>query len=203
MTLLELLVQELPKRGGWPEGAVECERFIDEATIDFYDWCGNWPVDCGEKYGAIAEKCINNRKAGEGYRKENVKKEEYEAALEASKQPEWSGEGLPPVGCECEAKMPMPDSLSWCWRRVKVVISGMVKAENECLVYDVETTRPAWVYEFRPIRTEVERKREVAIDALQKAYLRIPHIGAVGEGIWEHISEGKIPGVRLTDDAGK
>lgn len=203
MTLLELLVRELPKRGGWPEGAVECEPFIDEATIDFYDWCGNWPVDCGEKYGAIAVKCIKPRESGDGYRKENVKKEEYEAALAASKQPEWDGEGLPPVGCECEAKMPMPDSLSWCWRRVKVVISGMVKSENECLVYDVETTRPAWVYEFRPIRTEAERKREVTIDALQKAYLRTPHRGAVGEGIWEHISEGKIPGVRLTDDAGK
>ncbi|KAE9794106.1 hypothetical protein GP662_28720, partial [Escherichia coli] len=56
MKLIDILVQELPKHGGWPDGAVECCRFVDEANIDFYDESGNWPIDCGEKYGAIALK---------------------------------------------------------------------------------------------------------------------------------------------------
>lgn len=51
MKLIDLLVQELPKRGGWPEGAVECQRFVDEATIDFYDENGNWDDDCSLTYG--------------------------------------------------------------------------------------------------------------------------------------------------------
>jgi hypothetical protein len=71
--------------------------------------------------------------------------------------PAWTGEGRPPVGTVCEAKMPPGLSrevaLGWEWRKVEVVKSGMDGAENECLVFDLETTRPAWVDEFRPIRT--------------------------------------------------
>ncbi|ECB1254689.1 hypothetical protein EU404_20355 [Salmonella enterica subsp. enterica serovar Weltevreden] len=54
MQLIDLLLKELPKYGGWPAGAAECFRFVDEATIDFYDSNGNWPYDCQELYGAIA-----------------------------------------------------------------------------------------------------------------------------------------------------
>ena len=42
MKLIDLLVQELPKRGGWPEGAVECCRHYGTNSIDFYDETGNF-----------------------------------------------------------------------------------------------------------------------------------------------------------------
>lgn len=118
---------------------------------------------------------------------------------------EWNGEGLPPVGCECEAKMPRLDSPLWGWRRVKVVISGMVKAENECLVYDVETTRPAWADEFRPIRTEEERKREEVIKAITDSIIdfdlaSVEHRGdeqSIAIEIYCRIEAGRIPHVTL------
>lgn len=83
---------------------------------------------------------------------------------------EWNGEGLPPVGTVCEAKMPpglsMEVALGWEWRTVEVVKSGMAGAENECLVFDVGTTRPAWVDEFRPIRTPEQIAEEELYDRI-------------------------------------
>lgn len=73
--------------------------------------------------------------------------------------PEWNGEGLPPVGTICQAKVPRSIT-GWEWRRVKVVESGIPGAEKEVLVYDLETTLPAWTDEFRPLRTEAEKARE-------------------------------------------
>ena len=204
MKLIDLLVQELPKRGGWPEGAVECERFIDEATIDFYDWCGNWPVDCGEKYGAIAVKCIKPREAGDGYRKENVKKEEYEVALAASKQPEWTGEGLPPVGCECEAF----DGVSW----FPVVIVGRYDGFAFAWNYDYRktlTVNEEHSINFRPIRTEAERKRGEIAQQMCNLFgngIEIDEKEGYGKAwldVYDAIAAGKIPGIRLTDDTGK
>lgn len=72
---------------------------------------------------------------------------------------EWNGEGLPPVGTICQAKVPRSIT-GWEWRRVKVVESGIPGAEKEVLVYDLETTLPAWTDEFRPLRTEAEKARE-------------------------------------------
>jgi len=112
---------------------------------------------------------------------------------------EWNGEGLPPVGCECEAKMPGALGEPWGWRRVKVAISGMVKAENECLVYDVESTRPAWTDEFRPIRSEAQLKREEAIAAMRNFatnYNSAVVIHAI-EQVYDSIAAGKIPHVTL------
>lgn len=54
MKLIDVLVRDLEKFDGWPEGAVECHRFADEAVVDFFDKDGNWPYDCTAKYGLIA-----------------------------------------------------------------------------------------------------------------------------------------------------
>jgi hypothetical protein len=83
----------------------------------------------------------------------------------------WTGEGRPPVGTVCEAKMP-PRGLEyrgqeWIWRRVEVVKSGMPGAENECLVFDLENSAPAWVDMFRPIRTPEQiaaEEQKTAVD---------------------------------------
>jgi len=65
----------------------------------------------------------------------------------------WTGEGLPPVGIEIEAMMRRNMHDDYAWRRAKVVHGCIPGSEGEVLVYDVETTSPAWVDEFRPIRT--------------------------------------------------
>ncbi|MBH3601236.1 hypothetical protein I5L78_23760 [Pseudomonas aeruginosa] len=76
-------------------------------------------------------------------------------AASAPAAPNWDGQGLPPVGIQIEAKFPVTDvtGTHYHWRRVIVAVAGIPRAERECLVYDAEDTKPAWVDEFRPLRT--------------------------------------------------
>jgi len=199
MKLIDLLVKELPKRGGWPEGAVECERFMVEATIDFYDKDGNWHVDCGEEYGAIAVECINPREAGDGFRKESVKKDEYESALAASQQSAWNGEGLPPVGCECEARYLYATNAEWfAFRCIAVdceVAFGWGGKEPTNLTLED--------FEFRPIFTEAERKRKDTAQEMCNLFgngIRIDEKAGYGTTwleVYDAIAAGKIPNITL------
>lgn len=102
MKLIDLLVQELPKRGGWPEGAIECCRHYGTNSIDFYDETGNCDDDCYLKYGKdFAKDCIYEE-ASESHHLQSISRSEYESAFAASQKLVWNGEGVPPVGCECE-----------------------------------------------------------------------------------------------------
>lgn len=78
MTLLELLRQELPKRGGWPEGAAKATSYSYIPGVHFWDGDG-FRVDFSDLTTQILG-C------------EEVTREQYG----------WDGTGLPPVGCECE-----------------------------------------------------------------------------------------------------
>lgn len=81
MTLLELLRQELPKRGGWPEGAVKATSYGFIPGVHFWD-DNELRVDCSD---------LTTRALGEGL----VTREQYEATS-------WDGTGLPPVGMKVE-----------------------------------------------------------------------------------------------------
>ena len=86
MKLIDMLVQELPKRGGWPGGAIECCRHYGENSIDFYDETGNWDDDCYLKYGKdFAKDCIYEETSG-SHRLQSISRSEYEAAITASQQ---------------------------------------------------------------------------------------------------------------------
>ena len=141
MTLLELLRQELPKRGGWPEGAVECCRHRGTNSIDFYDETGNWPEDCYLKYGKDFAKEVVYENDYSLF--QSVTREQYEATG-------WDGTGLPPVGCECER--------SWCgdkWLPCKILFIS-----DETVVVKLATRESAYRWcevSFRPLRTEAER----------------------------------------------
>lgn len=81
MTLLELLRQELPKRGGWPEGAVKATSYGLIPGVHFWD-DNDFRVDYSD---------LTTRALGEGL----VTREQYEATG-------WDGTGLPPVGMKVE-----------------------------------------------------------------------------------------------------
>nr|DAZ68574.1 MAG TPA: hypothetical protein [Caudoviricetes sp.] len=118
--------------------------------------------------------------------------------------PEWSGEGLPPVGTICQAKVPRSIT-GWEWRRVKVVESGIPGAEKEALVYDLETTLPAWTDEFRPLSTEAEKAREKLAASLHIAAgaspIELNGIGSLYFKLADAIISGSIFGT--TFKAGK
>lgn len=188
MKLIDLLVKELPKRGGWPDGVKGIEQnpcgcllncvlprqpFLFDGEM--FDMCDDWKT-------AVATR------------------EQYEAAAQ---QPAWNGEGLPPVGAICEAKIPRSIT-GWEWRKVKVVESGISGAENEALVYDLETTHPSWTDEFRPIRSEADKKRDEVVDKIYEWADETFDVSNemtrdVCEILYDAIAAGKIPGVKLED----
>lgn len=178
MKLIDLLVQELPKRGGWPEG------------YDVVSTNGYGAVWAYKTKGRTAGRELYFHSTTEGH----VTSEQYEAALAASQKVEWDGVGLPPVGCECDALMPRSAGEPWEWRKVKVVASGIKGAENECLVYDVENLRPTWVDEFRPILSEADKKREEAIDAMLSVFGSNAATGTATalKAIYDAIKSGQI-----------
>lgn len=203
MKLIDLLVQELPKRGGWPKGAVECQRFVDEANIDFYDENGNWDDDCSLTYGPIANKLI--RKQTFPCESEQVTREQYESALAASRQPAWNGEGLPQVGCECEWR---DSNVGWLPVKIKYISEQIVVIEsptNLCgvqklteIAKDIICDKP----QFRPLRTEADKKRERICDAIYGALTKAErqhNRSDEAEAVYDAIAAGKIPGVKLDD----
>lgn len=209
MKLIDLLVQELPKRGGWPnfaEVAVQDSDsqicfsshngvYTNKEKTDWYggDWgSGDW---CNPFIDILADdrhECIVTRK-------------QYESALAASQKPAWNGEGLPPVGCECEY---LDNNGKWYPVTIKyasdqlVVISGVTKIlgveQGTEIAKDIIIDKP----QFRPLRTEAERKHEAVLESIC-AVLEMVAQDYKREDeaklIYEAIAAGKIPGVKLDD----
>lgn len=177
MTLLELPVKELPKRGGWlaifrvfPDCNV-AEKFISDFKVSY-----GTDSNC--------DQYIESEETGE-----ILTREQYEAAI-AAQQPVWNGEGLPPVGAKVES------FIDGEWKLVKVVYVGEPGGKDEALVFDVKTTKPVWADELRPIRTEAERKREEFV-SLVIGWMDHATPAEI-EFIYDKIAAGKIPGVELS-----
>lgn len=178
MKLIDLLVQELPKRGGWPDGSTRCMQ-TDGMYVTF--------PDIGDHCDFVA-KCM-----ADGVR--IATRDQYEAALAASKTPAWNGEGLPPVGAECEIKRMadwMPVTIKFISERhtIFTTLGGTEDCYQTCSL------------QFRPIRTEAERKRDVFCRELVRYLDREcdannPFCENDVAGFYEAIAAGNIPGVKL------
>lgn len=131
MTLLELLRQELPKRGGWPEGAVwvsHLHDFLKKEKLIFI----------GDHLGSYFEDWDGNR----------VTREQYEATG-------WDGTGLPPVGVECEyswAGEPWASGVIRYISKHTIIIETQADSagDTECAYHPTDI-------KLRPLRTEAER----------------------------------------------
>lgn len=187
MKLIDLLVQELPKRGGWPDGVDAVEQDSEGQLFEMEsDYCSDFKL----------KKC-------DDWIADVVTKQQYESALAASQKPAWNGEGLPPAGCECEY---LDNNGKWYPVIIKyasdqlVVISGVTKIlgveQGTEIVKDIIIDKP----QFRQLRTETERKRDAAIEAMQReADEGNNWIYSEYEIIYDAIAAGKITGVKLDD----
>jgi len=184
MKLIDLLVRELPKRGGWPEGVTSCQQSAADRELYFH---GLLNICSGIYLNEFADDNLTSE----------ITHKQYETALAASV---WNGEGLPPVGCECEWK----DDRTNLWVKVKVVYAS----EWFLVIQDEEETEVAVeIYggergkEFRPTQAEAEHKRHeftaacVRLDNSQDWSYSMAYFG----GLYDAIAAGKIPGVKLTD----
>ena len=142
MTLLELLRQELPKRGGWPEGVVRINQGWD-GRLEKYGVDGE-SYDFGMEtiFPLTTDHRVKSKRVHE-CGANFVTREQYEATG-------WDGKGLPPVGCECERQ--------WCddkWLPCKILF-----VSDETVVVKLATREAAYgrhEVSFRPLRTEAER----------------------------------------------
>jgi hypothetical protein len=112
--------------------------------------------------------------------------------------PVWNGEGLPPVGCECEFMKHTLDAIP-NWRR------GIIKYVSEYTVVIVEALSPGEFVahprtcDFRPVPSEAERKRDEAKIAIAELCRSSASNGHSADLIFDAIAAGKIPGVKLED----
>lgn len=195
MKLIDLLVKELPKRGGWPDGAVCATQdkdgevcFSEGETPEFglVAWHdGGWR---GNKFHTIT---------ATDYDTAIITRAQYESALAASQKQTWNGEGVPPVGCECEF---ISNDTSWGVVRVIGMDDDKVVIKPSGEVYYGITPSNRQV--FRPLRTESERKRDAFINAVLDDMRTIPYDLSLRDEvavIYDSIAAGKIPGVKLDD----
>lgn len=153
MTLLELLRQELPKRGGWPEGVNAVEQDSEGRLFEMdSDYCSDFKLN----------KC-------DDWLADVVTKQQYESALAALQKQAWNGEGLPPVGVDVEftigaydMETDFDDILPAEGEIVEVVAHKTTSDGNDvAVVYwdDKGAGRSACFVPgcLRPLRTEAER----------------------------------------------
>ena len=123
--------------------------------------------------------------------------------------PVWNGEGLPPVGCECEVTEDR-NVFSGQWTLCKIVHFNHKKGQESqvCIIDhngDFAILYENDGYKSRHIRSEAERKREEAITKITDAICgEIPDTGMATAAkyaarAYDAIAAGKIPGVKLDD----
>lgn len=272
MKLIDLLVQELPERGGWPKNVTHIGQdydrelmfygrgramtgiFLDELAIDHRkcggsgaeitqeqyesalsaskepltgivvdDWIewsgGECPVNASEMVDVIFGRggimstniadCWRWNHSGTdsdiiAYRLHQPQEvEQAEADDEADLNecigqeaaPVWNGEGLPPVGCECECQF------LDAWHVCKVLFVGA-----EVIVGVIDGSERAFSVshtKFRPLQSEADRKRNAAVEAidywLPEHTPDTPNEFYHAKKIYDAIAAGKIPGVKLDD----
>ena len=191
MKLIDLLVQELPKRGGWPDCVDSIHQDHDG---EIYAWTGS-SCKLLFRVGIIADNC---RPYGLDESIENmVTRNQYKSALALLQKPAWNGEGLPPVGCECEISF-YGKSLGQC--EVLFVGDSLIVWKQKSSQQEVSGHHGHM--NFRPLRTESERKRDAFINAVLDDMRVIPCDLSLRDEvavIYDAIAAGKIPGVRLDD----
>lgn len=201
MKLIDLLVQELPKRGGWPEGVAAMAQDTDGDVKHCSDTedikIGSYVTGRSCIGGSYSMRMME---VTEDQATSIVTREQYEAALAAAQQPVWDGEGLPPVGCECEAKYRDAANAEWFIFRCVGVDCGVAFgwAGKEAVTLDRDS------YEFRPIRSEADRKRDEVGLALYHAInwnaegeLASPKRMEDYKKAYDAIAAGNIPHIRI------
>lgn len=180
MKLLDFLISKGRSGWCWPNGMAKATCNVGSTAVNFYlDY--SCPPTLSEILIATCHfdehSCIS--------------KEQYEAALAASKK-EWDGDGLPPVG--------LPVELQY-WNDGKVEIVRVIAYHgNEAWVEFTDDCRNMLIGnpQFRPIRSEADKKRDEAMRQLSHS---LRAYGSVTDEqlnrLYNDIEAGFIPHIRI------
>lgn len=251
MKLIDILVEELPKNGGWPDGIEKLEQYPDgslfcgtkyksyfkfpivddygddevtraeyeaalavknegwiewgggecpvsDSTIvevryrngevkaaapaDFYEWGHGRPHFVTTGRDIIAYRLHKLQEAEQAKADEEA---DLNECIGQDASPAWTGEGLPPVGCECECQF------RGGWQKCTILFSG--KQIVVAMVDDDEYPFESKGLLFRPIRSEADKRREEAI----KDMTLTGWCESAAEEMYDLIAAGKVRGVKL------
>ncbi|HBM3185729.1 TPA: hypothetical protein LVM22_002005 [Klebsiella oxytoca] len=167
MTLLEILVRELPKRGGWPGDAVAISVSSAMAVYAHERMptriiSGVWTDENEDTFGKYGR--IFFLDESQDYREKPVTREQYEAVLSADKA-EWDGNGTPPAGSCFEYQ-----SSQGHWERAKMIFCG-----KEFAIIDLEGFGESWLRLtgtiFRVARSEEDKRRDEAVEEFVRSII--------------------------------
>lgn len=184
MKLIDLLVQELPKRGGWPSGCSVAYCSGREDVV--FEGINKKPFS----YAGLSFTA-----------NDSVSIDDYEVALAALKQPAWDGEGLPPVGCRIEYTCKHPDLGHPSIEPDKWYGGTIIAYYNECVWTSDNGIRHLSNTIFRTIRSQSDNRRYAAIEALFAILDAGISTSKDSIEIYDAIAAGKIPGIKLDGDA--
>ena len=214
LKLIDLLVQELPKCGGWPTSADYAGYKNSSRDITFtyggkpgFNLLGDLSIfsnaDAGSRWvvGASVPAQVP-----EDSTTAIVSRREYLAALEASKKPKWDGEGLPPIGSEIEVLSP---TFGWKKATVTAVTDNWLVAQYEDGVEFAGTHRTfsntlGWETDcshFRKVKSQAELQREATVADLKEVVKGVgcEMPGMVARVVRDAIAQGKVSGIKLAD----
>jgi hypothetical protein len=124
------------------------------------------------------------------------------AAIDAASKPEWDGEGLPPVGCECMVRGEIGDD---GWYECKVIAHTFFDGYN-CAVFQTESTVSCSSEgNFRPIRSEADKERDEAVKEFVRQLIECVDLHVMDKGSIDIVREKlysmlpTLPGVTVID----
>jgi hypothetical protein len=195
------------KNDGWIEwGGGEYPPVSTNAVVDVKLRCGsitarqpagamNWQVNAPGDPGDIIAYRLHQPQEAEQAKADD--EADLNECIGHSVAPVWNGEGLPPVGYECEVSV--DGGRSWCTYRAINEKNGAWLIEIGNLTEEFQNNN--WI--FRPILSEAERKRDDAVQALCDAgggNGKVDEKAGYGScwfDVYDAIAAGKIPGVKL------
>lgn len=213
MKLIDLLVRELPKRGGWRENWVSVTQ-----DSDGYLCC--WSYD-NPKYNGFGWGHMSGRGLSGYFRFDDdvgsscdnaesiITRDQYQSALAASQKAEWSGDGLPPVGEKVEFFInPMlgyrNDWIPDVGTEMEVVAHRTTTDGNDVVVcyWDDGGAGRSCCFvpeSIKPLRSEADKKRDAACRVISDIIDENRDFQFDAKKIYDAIAAGKIPGVKLED----
>lgn len=207
MKLIDPLVQELPKRGGWPDCAESVVQDADDS--EFYFFTGGPVKNGGKSWWFVDSDSRNDNSKWIFFEGKNdiaddcnsaiVTRAQYESALAASQKPTWNGEGLPPAGCRVEYTCKNPDIGHPSIEPGRWYGGVIIAYYNECVWTSDNGVRHLSNTIFRPMRSKSDQKRYDAIESLFEILDAGVSASQDSIDIYDAIAAGKIPGVKLDD----
>lgn len=198
------------KNEGWIEwGGGECP--VEKGTlVDVKLRCGSvtrqrsgksldWQHDGQHELGAIIAYRLHKPQEAEQAKSDD--EADLNECIGQDAAPFWNGEGLPPVGYEFEygSHRTKAKCLAVAYH---MVFASKGNPDDEESDYE-EFMISILDSEFHPVRTEAERKRDEAVEAIDRYMPEFipdtPNDYYNAKKIYDAIAAGKIPGVKLED----